>query len=293
MGAAAKGLYAVRSDRRTRTLDQCLEDWREEAREAAILSCRAYGVSFVWVPILQDCVLGILAVESKFGRSPRYRAKSVLQHVLGNAQLTRRFAPRSLGIAQINQQRADYLAGDAGLDHELDVRSTRGAIEGTALGLAKAVSLYTAGRMPKPTRPEPAILVITHNAGWLAPRVARLQMALAKLDLLPQQAGLNGIVGPTTLSALDRVAVSFGCRSLADELHSNGSNVPPAWGLTHPDIFPLVRRGDLFRLLQNAAAGVGEDLDEPLFPNYEIRRWYTGRITAAGYARTVLAYADS
>ena len=272
---------------------QVAATWVTEASAAAVMSCRAYGVDGAWTPAVRDCTLGIGWVESRFGTSPRYRAKGVLQRLHGHARLPRRFAPRALGPAQINRQRADYLAQDAALDHDLDVRSLRGAVEGTALGLAKAISLYYAGREEPPLPAEQAIIVITHNAGWMAPRVARLQRALARLGLLPAAVAPSGFVGAATRFALDRAAERFACRPLRDEIGASGLQVPPAWGLTHPGIAPLVRRCELFEALQVAASRAGEDLDEPLFPTYEIRRWYTGRITANGYARTVLAVAEN
>ena len=272
--------------------DSDLSVWHAVSVDAAIRACRSYGVSQAWVQAVANCTMGILAVESKFGRSPRYHLKCALRGLLSHSKSLRRFAPRSQGIAQIDQDRADYLVRDAGLACELDVWSFDGAIEATTLGLAKAISLHYATMRCSPSQAEMSIVSITHNAGWMAPRVARLQESLVKLDFLKPETQRSGFVGPLTLSALDAAAEFFCCPTLSEDLQVKGLVVHPARGLTHPDIFPVAMGSDLFRTLHLAALQVGEDLDAPRFPEYRFRRWHTGWISSFGYATAVLAQSE-
>ena len=266
--------------------------WYELSSDAAVRACRTYGVNQIWVPTIVECTLGIVAVESRFGRSPRYRAKEALRCLLAPSKFLLHFAPQAQGIAQIDQGRAEYLAHDAALDHDLHVGSRDGAIAATALGLAKAALLHYPRRAQRPSRSCCANVVITHNAGWMTPKVARLQEVLAKLGLLAVDTQRNGFVGPRTRAALDLAASRFGCPTLRETLRDHGISAPPEWGLTHPSLFPLFRQSALFESLQHAAAAVGESLDEPKFPEYRIRRWYTGWISSRDYARAVLAHAE-
>ena len=266
--------------------------WRELSHDAAVRACRTYDVDQAWIPIVASCTLGIIAVESRFGRSPRYQAKRALRTLLSRSHCLKRLTPRAQGIAQIDQDRAEYLVQDSALDHDLRLCSRDGAIEATALGLAKAISLHYPAPSPRPSQTQARIILITHNAGWMVPRVARLQESLVKLDLLPPHSPRTGFAGPMTLSALGLAASRFGCPTLCEVLRGNGLTLPVAWGLMHPDLAPIVRQSDLFRSLDFAARQVGEDLDEPRFPCYRFRRLHTGWISSAGYARTVLAHAE-
>lgn len=135
------------------------------------------------------------------------------------------------------------------------------------------------------------MLIITHNAGWLVPRVARLQEVLVLLDFLPSRTPKNGSAGPSTVAALDRAARRFGCPTIQDVLRTNRLGRTPAWGLTNPDLAGIVYGSDLFRSLQEEAARIGENLFEPKFPLYRFRRWYTGWISSEGYARAALVHA--
>lgn len=236
--------------------------------------------------------MGILTVESKFGRSPRYHLKCAVSRLLSYSELLERFAPRSQGVAQINEDRAKYLAHNAVLARDLDIWSIDGAIEATTLGLAKAISLHFATRRSSPSQAEASIVVITHNAGWMAPRVARLQESLVKLRFLRPETPRSGFVGPMTLSALNSAADFFGCLTLSEDLRAKGLWVHPARGLTHPDLFPIAKKSDLFGMLDVAAHQVGEDLEMPRFPEYRFRRWHTGWISSFGYARAVLAHSE-
>ena len=269
-----------------------LSVWHKVSVDVAIRACHSYGVSQAWVQAVANCTLGIVAVESKFGRSPRYHLKCALRRLLSHSESLKRFAPRSQGVAQIDQDRAEYLAHDAALTSDLDVWSFDGAIEATTLGLAKAISLHYATRRHSPSQAEMSIVLITHNAGWMAPRVARLQESLVKLHFLRPETQRSGFVGPMTLSALDSAADLFDCLTLSEDLRAKGLVVPPARGLTHPDLFPVAMRSDLFRMLHLAALQVGEDLEVPRFPEYRFRRWHTGWISSFGYARAVLAHSE-
>ena len=151
---------------------------------------------------------------------------------------------------------------------------------------------FTTRAAQRPPRSCCANIVITHNAGWMTPKVARLQEVLAKLGLLAVDTQRNGFVGPRTRAALDLAASRFGCPTLRETMRDHGISAPPEWGLTHPDLFPLFRQSALFESLQHAASAVGESLDEPKFPEYRIRRWYTGWISSGDYARAVLAHAE-
>ena len=263
---------------------------RQVSDAAAISACKSYGVSEAWVQTVADSTLGIIAVESKFGQSARYRIKGLLHGLFSGSDKLKQFAPRGQGLAQVNQDRADYLVADAMLDHTLDIWQPEGAMQATALGLAKAISLHYPDRPRCPSRTEAAIVVITHNAGWMAPRVARLQNVLARFGMTSIQFQTNGFVGPMTVSALDRAAQALMCPTLAETMQRNGFTDPPAWGLTHPDLFPVVRESALFRSLSDVARRLGEDLDEPLLPGYRFRRWHTGWITSHGYTEAVLSY---
>ncbi len=266
--------------------------WHELSSDAAVHACRTYGVSQVWAPTIAACTLGIIEVESRFGTSERYRAKVAVRRVLSHPTFLLRLGPRAQGIAQIDQDRVTYLADDAALNHELDVWSPDGAVEATALGLAKAVSLHYPAQEHRPSRAQRANVVITHNAGWMTPRVARLQEVLVKLGFLQAETQRNGFAGPRTLAALDLAASHLGRPTLAQTMHANEFHARPAWGLTHPDLAPMVRRSTLFESLQHAASSVGESLDEPRFPDYRVRRWYTGWISSPDYARAVLLQAE-
>ena len=266
--------------------------WHTASVDAGMRACHSYGIGQAWVEAIANCTLGIVAVESKFGRSSRYHLKSALRRLLSYSESLKQFTPRSEGVGHINQDRAEYLAHDAALTRELDVWSLGGAIEATSLGLAKAVSLYYAKRRLSPSQAEMSIVAITHNAGWMAPRVSRLQESLVKLRFLRPETPRSGFVGPMTLSALDAAADFFGCLTLSEDLQAKGLVVHPARGLTHPDLFPVVMGSDLFQTLYVVALQVGEDLEVPRFPEYRFRRWHTGWISSYGYARAVLAHSE-
>jgi len=266
--------------------------WHAASADASMRACQSYGLSQAWVEAVTNCTLGIIAVESKFGRSPRYHLKSALRRLLSSSESLKRFTPRSKGVAQINQDRTEYLERDAALTRALDVWSLAGAIEATSLGLAKAVSLYYATRALSPSQGEMSIVVITHNAGWMAPQVSRLQESLVRLRFLRPETQRSGFVGPMTLSALNAAANFFGCHTLSENLQAKGLLVHPTRGLTHPDLFPIVKGSDLFQTLYVAALQVGEDLDVPRFPDYRFQRWHTGWISSHGYARAVLAQSE-
>lgn len=266
------------------------EAWCIDAHRAAGEACELYEVSAVWVPWLADCVLGIIAVESRYGRSPRYIAKRILGRIISRSGHFSALAPRAKGIAQIDAGRAEYLNADGCLGVELDPCSRDDALTLTAMGLAKAASLHFPRSSCSPHDDQLAIVSITHNAGWMVPRVARLQATLAKLDPLASRLANNGVAGPATLAALDRVADRMACPTLSAVMRASGAGVPPVWGLTHPDLFPIFSCSDLFGVLSAAAIAVGENLDEPLFPRYRFRRWYTGWISSEGYAGEVLAH---
>ena len=267
-------------------------DWREMAAQAAVRVCPIYGVSHAWASTIADCSLGIIAVESKFGKSPRYRARKTVLNLLCRSRHLPCFASRAQGIAQIDQSRVKYLTENAELDNELDVWTDDGAVIATALGLAKAISLLYPDQTHCPSRLQAANILITHNAGWLAPRIARLQEVLVRLGWLAADIERSGFVGSRTLIALDSAARHLDCPSLSDTILAEGISAPPAWGLTHPDLLPFVYQSDLFESLQHSAQGIGENLNEPRFPDYRIRRWYTGWISSVGYARTVFTHAD-
>ena len=266
--------------------------WKTAALLATEAACRNYGVTDTWAPRLADCALGVIAVESKFGRSRRYRAKRLLRQVPFDPLGLSRVAPGAQGIAQIDEWRVGNLSREAGLDHDLDAWSWDGALNLVALGLAKAASLLYGNRGEPPNDEQVAITAITHNAGWMVPRVARLQVVLAKLGLLESGLAGNGAAGPATLQALDDASRRFECLAIGDVLLSASLQSPPERGLTDPELYPLVGRSELFRSLRHAASAVGEDLDEPLFPAYRFRRWYTGWISSKGYACAVLAQSE-
>lgn len=267
--------------------------WHNAARQAAAEACATYAVDRSWASPLSNCVLGIIAVESKYGRSRRFHAKRLLQSATRRSTLLSGLAPAALGVAQIDGGRVAYLRRDAGLDTGVDGASRDGAIRLTALGLAKAAAIHYPGRRRVPSDEELAILVITHNAGWMVPRVARLQEVLISLGFLPFLTPRNGAVGPSTISALDSAARRLGCATIKEVLSSNGLHRSPAWGLTDPDLVQQIYRSELLRSLQDAAAGIGENLCAPKFPLYRFRRWYTGWISSQGYARAALAHAHA
>lgn len=268
------------------------EPWHVVANQGAAAACKVYGVSDAWASRLRDCVLGIIAVESRYGRSPRYHAKRLLRHAVSRSPRLSMLAPRAQGLAQIDAGRVQYLTADACPIDGLDACTRSGALTITALGLAKAASLHFPRSSCPPDDDQLAILAITHNAGWMIPRVARLQMVLDKLDPFGSCLPYSGVAGPATLAALDRFAGRLSCPTLGAVLEASGVDVPPALGLTHPDLFPIFNGSDLFQGLIGAASVVGENLDEPLFPRYRFRRWYTGWISSEGYARAVLDHAN-
>ena len=265
--------------------------WHDAARRAAAEACATYQLHRSWTSPLSDCVLGIIAVESRYGRSRRFHAKRLLQGATRRSPLLSRLAPAAQGIAQIDKGRVAYLRRDAGLGAGIDARDRYGAIRLTALGLAKAAAIHYSFRRLEPVDEELAILIITHNAGWMVPRVARLQDVLVSLGFLSSQTPRSGAVGPSTLAALDRAAHLFGCATIRDVWPASRLSRPPAWGLTDPDLAWIVYQSDLFHHLQHAAIGIGESLCEPMFPLYRFRRWYTGWISSEGYARAALAHA--
>ena len=265
-------------------------DWRGLSAGAATQACGMYRVGESWIPVIAESTLGIISSESRFGHGRRYRCKRMLQFVASSCTLFSRLVPDAQGVAQVKQERLDYLSRDLNLCRKIDLWSSEGAIETTALGLAKAVSLLFPNQQHRPSKSETAIVVVTHNAGWMTPRVARLQDVLAKLKLLEPRTRRSGFVGPLTLAALNCAASRFGCDGLAELLLAVGVSKPPAFCLTHPDLYPLFRRSDLFRLLYESARAIGEDLDAPLFPDYRFRRWHTGWISSVGYADSVLSH---
>lgn len=267
-------------------------EWDDLLADSSFRACCSYGLQSVWVSAIAGCTHGIVAVESKFGQSPRYLLKRALQRAVAYPNVVSRWAPRAQGIAQIDPDRAAYLALDAAAAPDFDVRSTEGAVAATALGLAKAISIHYPAQRHAPTHAHRRVIAITHNAGWMAPRVAAIQESLVKLEFLEAETQASGFVGATTLSALNRAAVYFGCASLPDVVHSCGLDVSPAWALTHPDIFSAVRRSDLFQSLYLAARRLGLNPDEPRFPEYRVRRWHTGWISSVGYAASVVAHAE-
>ena len=266
--------------------------WREASASAARIACSIYSVSQAWVPAVAGCTFGIIAVESKFGRSPRYHLKCRLHRLLYRRPSLAHYAPNSQGPAQVDRGRAEYLSGDRTLNRDLDLWARDGATEATALGLAKAISLHYPRNRRRPSRSETAIIVITHNTGWMSPRVARLQEALVRLDLLAPQTPRNGFAGPQTLAALDLAASRFSCPKLSEAIQEDGRLVSPQRALTHPDLLPDVRRSTLFQSLHLSAQSAGQDLDEPLFPDYRIRHWHTGWISSIRYADAVLTYVN-
>ena len=266
--------------------------WHEQSASAARTACGIYSVSQAWVPAIAGCTFGIIAVESKFGRSPRYHLKCLLQRLLPQRTSLAHYAPNAQGPAQVYRGRAEYLARDRTLKHDLDLWARAGAAEATALGLAKAISLHYPRNHRHPSRSETAIIVITHNTGWMSPRVARLQEALVRLDLLAPQTPRNGFAGPQTLAALDLAASRFSCPKLSEAIQEDGRLVSPQRALTHPDLLPDVRRSTLFQSLDLSAQSAGQDLDEPLFPDYRIRHWHTGWISSIRYADAVLTHVN-
>ena len=269
-----------------------LERWYLTAMQAATRACNTYHIRPIWARPIADCSVGIIAVESKFGRSRRYLAKRTLEWLSLRSALVASFRPSARGIAQIDRYREQYLTNDAGLVAGLDVGSRCGAIQATALGLAKAASIHFPILASAPSAEELAIIAITHNAGWMAPRVARLQEVLAKLNLLPADTPRTGFVGPLTLVALDLAAARVGCVTLAEFIRAEGLATDVACGLTDPDLESMIRGSELFASLGVAAGDVGECLTEPKFPDYCTQLWHTGRIASRGYANAVLSYSD-
>ncbi len=265
--------------------------WHDAARYAAVEACATYQLHGSLVSPLSDCVLGIIGVESRYGRSRRFHAKHLLQGATHRFTLLSRLAPTAQGIAQIDKGRVAYLKRDAGLGADINASDPNGAIRLTALGLAKAAAIHYACRRLEPVDEELAVLIITHNAGWMVPRVARLQEVLASLGFLNSQIPRSGAVGPSTLAALDSAARRFGCATIQDVWPASRLRRSPAWGLTDPDLAGIVYQSDLFHSLQYAAIGIGDNLCEPKFPLYRFRRWYTGWISSEGYARAALAHA--
>lgn len=266
--------------------------WQSSALEAAALATAEYELHDHWKVHIACSVLGIISVESKLGTSRRYLLKRALHRARGitNRSPLRDLMPRAQGPAQIDRGRASYLRADARLQDTPDAWSTDGALLLTALGLAKAVTIHFPTLVDEPNESHLANLVITHNAGWMAPRIARLQLALTKLGLLDHRTSPNGVAGPSTLAALDSVADRWNLPTLSDWLRDRDIREMPSWCLNHPDLGRVLCEADLFVRLRTAATIAGHDLDEPLFPLYRFRRWYTGWISSNGYARTVLLH---
>lgn len=261
------------------------------AKDSASIACEAYEVNLSWSGSIAKSTMGIIAVESKFGRSPRYLIKNAIQRILAGSDALARLAPQARGLAQMDHGRASYLINDTSPALTFDVRMPEGAVLATALGLAKAASIHFPSQLGLPTRDQLAVLVITHNSGWMSPSVARLQELLMKMGNLTEESGCSGFVGSNTLGALDRAALCFQCPNLAETIESAIAGVPPGFGLTDPDLYPAFRRSELAGFLSHAGRRIGVDLDEPKFPEYRFRRWYTGWIRSTEYAREVLFHA--
>lgn len=266
--------------------------WQSSALEAAALATADYELHDHWKVHIACSALGIISVESKLGTSRRYFLKRALHRARGITDRSplRALMPRAQGPAQIDRGRASYLRADARLQDTPDAWSTDGALLLTALGLAKAVTIHFPTLAEEPNESQLANLVITHNAGWMAPRIARLQLVLTNLGLLDHRKSPNGVAGPSTLRALDSVAARWSLPTLSDWLGDRNIREAPSWCINHPDIGRVLCEADLFERLRTAARAVGHDLDEPLFPLYRFRRWYTGWISSSGYAGSVLLH---
>lgn len=77
--------------------------WHYAARRAATEACAIYQLDQDWASPLSDCVLGVIAVESKDGRSWRLHAKRLLQRTASHSTLLSRLPPEAQGIAQIDE----------------------------------------------------------------------------------------------------------------------------------------------------------------------------------------------
>ena len=263
-------------------------EWAAIAISQAEEALRAYALPAALAAELSALALGVIEQESRFGRGPRYALKAI--SVLGAEAIALRLpAPRSIGLAQIDRGRLTQL----GHESEVDLPSLRllhqpvHALQFTALGLAKAVGLYAEAPAVGLGMQLARAIVLTHQAGWMTPRNAAVQMMLSETGFFPPGQSFSGFVGRSTLSAIERLEAEEGLvRSLGSPGKSEGT-----------------RLFELRRLLADPARSREFD-DSPLLasltsrwtlvtgtpglrwtePVYGLRKPYTGWITSRGYA---------
>lgn len=250
-------------------------DWIDLAAEASQKASEAYGLPRTVESHLTCLTLGLVEVESSFERGLRYRAKSALHHTLVALE---RPLPQgwALGAGQVSTGRALYLATSLGLapppQHRLLERQT--SVHAVALGLAKSLCLYADASPPTVTSRLARAVVLTHQSGFMAPQIARIQWLLNRATAPSPRLPLNGRGGPRTYGALGGFAGAVAAHEAVP--------APPL--LADPERASLFFATEIGQALYVESVPPNRRIRPYREPVYEVRKSYTGTIRSREYA---------
>jgi len=254
------------------------EHWVDEAVRAAEAAIECQGLPSTYAPDVAALALGLVEVESNFGRGPRF-------------QLKQRLAPfvrflNSRGVGQVTIDRARYLAAEFGLAAPTlrDLNSREFSLRLVSLGVCKALGVY-GGTLRTLDSTEVALAcAVTHHAGFMTPQVAAIQSMLNAVNPLSQQLPLTGVAGPRTYRAME-CFVRRAPRSAASwKRFTDRRNA-----LTDPECaqwFFSLPHGSM--LLEDAESRSGRRYELYRIPSYSFRAVYSGRIDSMLYARSAI-----